>query len=107
MVRWYITKDFIYYLKNDIGRIDFILITGDIIDKGQYDNINLVKQAKSFLNSLKDVVNDHIIFAIGNHDYQREEARFAILKIGLHLEIKMIIRGKKNLRQILKNMFRL
>lgn len=73
-------KDFIYYLKNDIGRIDFILITGDIIDKGQYDNINLVKQAKSFLNSLKDVVNDHIIFAIGNHDYQREEARFAILK---------------------------
>lgn len=31
-------KDFIYYLENDVGRIDFILITGDIIDQGKYNN---------------------------------------------------------------------
>ena len=73
-------KDFIYYLENDVGRIDFILITGDIIDQGKYNNIDLVNQTKSFLNSLINIVHNHIVFAIGNHDYQRNEARFATLK---------------------------
>lgn len=34
-----IQDQLIYFLENDIGRIDFILITGDVINQGGYNNL--------------------------------------------------------------------
>ena len=91
-------KDFISYLKNDIGRIDFILITGDVINQGKYDNKELVKQAKGFLGSIKTKVNPCIVFAIGNHDYKRDDARFSMLRGWKEAEDKDADSWKDNLK---------
>lgn len=73
-----IQRELVYYLNNDIGRIDFILITGDIIDKGQYNNHAVRICAQTLLHELKKV-SKNIIFCIGNHDYSRSEERFKLL----------------------------
>jgi len=73
-----IQKELVYYLKNDIGRIDFILITGDIINKGEYNDYGLRKYANNLISELKTISNN-IIFCIGNHDYTRSEGRFKLL----------------------------
>ena len=62
-----------------IGRIDFILISGDIIHQGQYNNHELYNKAKNFLLELKKI-SKHLVFAIGNHDYTRDDTRYTILK---------------------------
>ncbi len=73
-----IQKELVYYLKNDIGRIDFILITGDIINKGKYNNYELRTYANELLSELKKV-SENIIFCVGNHDYLRSDGRFKLL----------------------------
>lgn len=68
----------IEFLEHDVAKIDFILITGDIIDKGQLNDEHLRKQAKELIDSLK-TISERIIFAVGNHDYVRNEDREAHL----------------------------
>ncbi len=73
-----IQDQLIYFLENDIGRIDFILITGDVINQGGYNNHNIRKHASEFIGKLRKVSTD-IVFCVGNHDYQRSETRYKIL----------------------------
>lgn len=72
-------KELIYYLENDLGRIDFILITGDIIHKGNFNDRNIYKQAEDFLGALSEKF-EKIVYCIGNHDYQRENTRYELLQ---------------------------
>lgn len=60
------------------GRIDFILVTGDIIHQGQYMDRHLCDQAARFFNLLKEYCG-HIVFSIGNHDYTRDNVRLNLL----------------------------
>lgn len=72
-------KELIYYLENDLGRIDFILISGDVIHQGQYNNRDICEQANSFLSVLSKKF-ENIIFCVGNHDYLRNRPRYDLLK---------------------------
>lgn len=60
------------------GRLDFILITGDIIHRGKYSDSNLSQQAKQLIQIFKNKCK-HIIFSIGNHDYERDCVRMKML----------------------------
>lgn len=72
-------KELVYFLKNDIGRVDFILITGDIIHQGQYDKRKTVDITKKFFEKLKEITSN-IVFCAGNHDYKRSFERYRILR---------------------------
>ncbi len=63
---------------SNMGRIDFIIISGDIIHQGQYNNAVLKEKALNFIQKLKGISNE-IVFSAGNHDYSRDECRFDIL----------------------------
>lgn len=62
-----------------IGSIDFVLITGDVIHQGKYQDRDMVQQAEKLISEIKKFC-PHIIFCIGNHDYVRDDARFTLLK---------------------------
>lgn len=66
-------------LLSTIGTINFVLITGDVIHQGKYQDRDMVQQAEKLISELKRV-SPHIIFCIGNHDYVRDEARFTLLQ---------------------------
>lgn len=66
-------------MENDLGRIDFILITGDIIHRGNFNNRNIYKQAEDFLKALSEKF-EKIIYCAGNHDYERESTRYELLQ---------------------------
>lgn len=72
-------KELIYYLKNDLGRIDFILVTGDIIHRGNFNDRNIYKQSEDFLRTLSENF-EKIIYCVGNHDYKREKTRYEMLQ---------------------------
>lgn len=69
---------FIKVLKEDIKNLDFILITGDIIHRGEYRDFDNVNNAKKFLEDLKTICS-RIIICPENHDYVRNKIRFALL----------------------------
>lgn len=69
------------------GRFHFILITGDLIHQGQYHNGELQRQAKQLLELLQKYC-EHIIFAIGNHDYIRNPSRLEMLTAWQKLDDK-------------------
>lgn len=60
------------------GKINFILVTGDIIHQGQYADKHLCDQAATLFELLKKYC-DHIVFSIGNHDYTRDDVRLNLL----------------------------
>lgn len=64
---------------SNIGRLDFILVTGDVIHKGQSNNHNYYTSAHNLFKKLSDIC-EHIVFAIGNHDYIRDDSRFNLLR---------------------------
>lgn len=64
---------------SNIGRLDFILVTGDVIHKGQSNNHNYYTSAHNLFKKLSDIC-EHIVFAIGNHDYIRDNSRFNLLR---------------------------
>lgn len=72
-------KDLVYFLEHDIGRIDFILITGDVINQGKYNDKKISQQAEEFFENLKQIT-ENIVFCIGNHDYNRSDSRYSILR---------------------------
>ncbi|MCH5320189.1 MAG: metallophosphoesterase [Eubacterium sp.] len=71
-------EKFTKILNEDIKNLDFILITGDIIHRGEYNNLDNVNNAKEFLDDLKTIC-DRIIICPGNHDYIRNKSRFTLL----------------------------
>ncbi len=64
---------------SNIGRLDFILVTGDIIHQGQSDNHKYYTSAHNLFEKLSKICM-HIVFALGNHDYSRDDSRFNLLK---------------------------
>lgn len=64
---------------SNIGRLDFILVTGDIIHQGQSDNRQYYTSAHNLFKKLSSICK-HIVFAIGNHDYTRDASRFNLLR---------------------------
>lgn len=60
------------------GELNFILITGDIIHQGKYQNDILCRQAEQLIQMLKGQC-EHVIFSIGNHDYIRDSVRTNLL----------------------------
>lgn len=64
---------------SNVGRIDFILVTGDVIHQGQLDNHKYYISAQNLFKKLSGVCK-HVIFAIGNHDYTRDDSRFNLLR---------------------------
>ena len=67
------------FIKEHIGSIDFILVCGDLIHQGQYDNVTFCQEAQSFFQDLQNI-QKHIIICFGNHDYKRDRARYSLLK---------------------------
>ena len=72
-------RDRLKGLLRTIGSIDFVLITGDVIHQGKYQDRDMVQQAEKLISEIKEFCG-HIIFCIGNHDYVRDDARFTLLK---------------------------
>lgn len=70
---------FDYLFREKIKRIDGIIITGDLIHQGQFDNADYQKELKEFLEVLRHF-SENIIIVPGNHDYKRDETRLKILK---------------------------
>ena len=66
------------HLIDKIGQLDFVLITGDIIHQGNYENHALRKQTKELIKNLQDKCKE-IVYCIGNHDYSRDNVRFDLL----------------------------
>ena len=66
------------HLLEQEGRFHFVLITGDLIHQGRYQDSGLRDQAAQILKLLQKSC-EHIIFAIGNHDYTRDEPRLTLL----------------------------
>ncbi len=62
----------------DIGKIHFIIITGDIIHKGQYSNTQYCTEATKLMSKLKENC-ENLIFVPGNHDFTRENGRDQLL----------------------------
>ena len=63
----------------NLGRLDFILVSGDVIHQGQYNNHHLYSTAHRLFNKLSNVC-ENLVFAAGNHDYSRDSIRLGILK---------------------------
>lgn len=72
-------KELVYFINNDIGRVDFILVTGDIIHQGQYDKKRTVDITRGFFEKVKEIT-PNIVFCAGNHDYKRSLERYRILR---------------------------
>lgn len=72
-------EKFEYLLQEKIKRVDGVIITGDLIDKGQFDNANYQTDLKNFLDVLRHF-SENIIIVPGNHDYKIDDARLKILK---------------------------
>lgn len=65
-------------INDELGRIDFAIITGDVVHQGKYpEHDNFVKASK-LINMLEEVCS-HVVLALGNHDYARDDARFSLL----------------------------
>lgn len=62
-----------------VGKLDFVLISGDIIHKGSFNNTNNANEAKTLFALLKKHA-DHLLLCVGNHDYIRNDPRTLLLK---------------------------
>ena len=65
--------DFIKYINNNIGNIDYLIFTGDAINQGY---VKAFDDAKKFLEELITKLNirkDRILLCMGNHDFDRHE----------------------------------
>ena len=62
-----------------IGKLDFILISGDIIHQGNFNNTKNANEAKTLFALLKEHA-DHLLLCVGNHDYIRNGPRTLLLK---------------------------
>lgn len=65
-------------ISEELGRIDFAIITGDIVQQGKYPEHDNFEQASKLINMLEETCS-HVILALGNHDYARDDARFSLL----------------------------
>ena len=63
----------------EIHTVDFVVITGDIIDKGQLNNQMNIDSLIEFISILSDFTK-RIIVTPGNHDYIRNELRTSLLE---------------------------
>ena len=63
----------------EIHTVDFVVITGDIIDKGQLNNQMNIDILIEFISILSDFTK-RIIVTPGNHDYIRNELRTSLLE---------------------------
>lgn len=70
---------FEYLFHEKIKKIDGIIITGDLIHQGQFDNANYQKELKEFLEVLTKF-SENIVIVPGNHDYKRDDTRLKLLK---------------------------
>ena len=68
------------------GSFHFILITGDLIHQGHYEDSGLREQAKQLVTLLKHHC-EHIVYSIGNHDYIRNLPRQEMLTAWQKLDI--------------------
>lgn len=74
-----IKERFEYLFREKIKRVNGIIITGDLIHQGQFDNVNYQTELREFLTVLK-CFSENIIIVPGNHDYKRDDTRLKILK---------------------------
>lgn len=66
-------KEFIGYIKEKIGRIDYLIFTGDAINQGY---VKALDDATKFLNNIIDglgISKDRVLLCMGNHDFNRYE----------------------------------
>lgn len=68
------------------GSFHFILITGDLIHQGRYQDSGLREQAAQILRLLQRRCQ-HIVFSIGNHDYTRDDPRLNMLAAWQKLDV--------------------
>ena len=87
---------FDYLFREKIKRIDGIIITGDLIHQGQFDNADYQKELKEFLEVLRHF-SENIIIVPGNHDYKRDETRLKILKEKLKMSNLKWKKQKENM----------
>lgn len=65
--------EFIGYIKEDIGKIDYLIFTGDAINQGY---LKAFDDATRFLNRIIDglsISKDRVLLCMGNHDFNRNE----------------------------------
>ena len=74
-------KERLHYFLTEgyIPHLQFIVITGDIINCGEMNNKDYVDELYEFLNIIVPFT-DKIIITPGNHDYKRNNPRFKILE---------------------------
>lgn len=65
-------------IHDELGHIDFVIITGDIVHQGKYPQHDNLDQASKLINMLEEMCS-HVILALGNHDYVRDNPRFSLL----------------------------
>lgn len=66
-------KEFVSYIKEKSGKIDYLIFTGDAINQGY---VKALEDATRFLNEIKNglgVGEDHVLLCMGNHDFNRNE----------------------------------
>lgn len=72
-------RDKLKDLLQNIGRLDFVLISGDVIHQGNFNNTKNANEAKTLFDILKEQT-DHLLLCVGNHDYTRNDSRYLLLK---------------------------
>lgn len=70
---------FDYLFRERLKRVQFTLITGDLINRGELNNMKNVEALFEFINILLNY-SDKIIITPGNHDYVRDNPRLELLK---------------------------
>ena len=63
---------------DNLGHIDFILVTGDMFNQGNYGDHSVRQYAIDFIKELSKL-SDHVYILPGNHDYKRNGLRDNIL----------------------------
>ena len=72
-------RDKLKDLLQNVGRLDFVLVSGDIIHQGNFSNTRYANEANMLFDFLRKRA-DHLLICVGNHDYTRNDSRYLLLQ---------------------------
>lgn len=71
--REYIDRLFHTFNQDPELKVDYLLITGDFIDKGKVENFQNVETIVKYICTKFQIDHDKVLLSIGNHDYKYKE----------------------------------
>ncbi len=68
-------------MKNEVDSYQLLLITGDVIDKGQVDSYTVFEKYLGELENASGIASERVFIVPGNHDYYRNTKNRGLEKI--------------------------